>query len=170
MADSCVFCRIVVGSAPATIVREWDDAIAFLPVPDPCTDGHTLVIPLRHVESARHDPVVAGMVAARAAELAADMGPEDFNLAINSGPIAGQTVFHLHWHIVPRRDGDGLLMPWDARPRAVARLLDSCTAWRVEALAGREEIRRLKAEVGFVAEDSLAERTADAATGQDDES
>lgn len=105
--DECVFCRISAGIAPAQIIRIWDDAVAFTPL-NPCTPGHTLVIPRVHVASAQANPAVTGAVFRRAAELLGS----DANLITNSGLLAGQTVFHLHVHIVPRVAGDGLLLPW----------------------------------------------------------
>lgn len=166
LVSECVFCEIVVGAAPATIVREWDDAIAFVPL-GPCTDGHTLVIPTRHIAKASDDPLVAGTVVARAAELADDLGPGDFNLAVNNGPDAGQTVQHLHWHIVPRRPGDRLLMPWDAVPSGVRRLMDVNELHMRQRDEARAELARLRDELDGIAEDTRAERTADAASTQD---
>lgn len=105
----CMFCRIVDGDAPAEIVASWDDAIAIVPL-DPVTSGHLLVIPRTHVGDARTDPSVTGAVFARAAELAESL--PDFNLITNAGAKATQTVWHLHVHVVPRRNCDGLPLPW----------------------------------------------------------
>lgn len=107
MADACVFCAIVAGDAPATVVRRWSDAIAIVPL-GPVVDGHVLVIPTAHVRDALEDPEVTAAVARRAAEIA----PHPCNLIANVGPEATQTVWHLHWHVVPRADGDGLALPW----------------------------------------------------------
>lgn len=109
-AVRCVFCEIVAGTAPAAVVCKWSHAIAITPL-NPVTEGHTLVIPRDHVTDAREDPMVTGLVAVCAAELAARMGG-DFNLIVNAGPAATQTVWHLHWHVVPRRSDDGLALPW----------------------------------------------------------
>lgn len=123
--DDCVFCQIVAGTSPAVVVREWPDAIAFLPH-HPCTGdrypegyGHILVAPRVHVVDAIEDPIVSGVVAARAAELGqwlrAEHGWQDMNLIANAGRIAGQTVDHYHKHLVRRQLGDRLLMPWPQR-------------------------------------------------------
>lgn len=106
MAD-CVFCRIVAGSEPATVVRRWSDAIAIVPL-NPVVAGHVLVIPIRHVQDYLEDPAVTGMVAARASEIA----PHPSNLITSAGAEATQSVYHLHVHVVPRRENDGLALPW----------------------------------------------------------
>lgn len=111
MSDQpCVFCQIVAGEEPATVVREWPDAIAIVPL-EPVTDGHTLVLPRVHVRDITSDPMVAGMVMVRAAELA----ELPCNVIANAGAEATQTVWHLHLHIVPRRKNDRLSLPWDQR-------------------------------------------------------
>lgn len=124
MAD-CVFCSIVAGDAPATIVQRWSDAIAFVPR-GPCTGdrypegyGHILVVPHAHVVDAIEDEVVSAVVAARAAQLGqwlrAEHGWVDLNLVDNAGLYASQTVFHFHKHLVRRQLGDGLQLPWPQR-------------------------------------------------------
>lgn len=117
----CAFCEIAAGRAPATIVREWPDALAIVPR-NPVVDGHVLVIPRKHIAYPDQDPQVAGMAATRAAEWAwrqANGLPSqtDYNLIVNAGPNASQTVYHLHWHYVPRRPEDGLTLPWTGQPR-----------------------------------------------------
>lgn len=113
MNDDCVFCAIIDKREPATVICEWPDAMAIVPL-DPCTPGHVLVIPRAHVKDFSADPVVTGAVAARMAELGQDM--PDANAIFNKGPHGTQTQFHLHGHVVghvvPRREGDGLPLPW----------------------------------------------------------
>jgi histidine triad (HIT) family protein len=106
---SCVFCDILAGKAPATVVRSWSTAIAIKPL-DPVTEGHTLIIPATHVRDVSEDPEVSAMTMEAAAEYAAGVGP--CNVITSVGREATQTVFHLHIHVVPRRDGDGLALPW----------------------------------------------------------
>ncbi|MFD5588776.1 HIT family protein [Streptomyces sp. NPDC127063] len=118
MTDRCVFCEIVAGTAPATIVREWPDAMAIVPL-GPVTPGHVLVIPRQHVANVGEDPAVSGAAAARAAELAAELPAA--NVITSMGSAATQTVFHLHWHVVPRAEGDGLPLPWTPQQTAGAR-------------------------------------------------
>lgn len=117
MTNHCAFCAITAGTAPATIVREWDDAIAILPREDPqgrrgCTPGHTLVIPRAHVADAGTNPAITATVMRHAGELAGELPAA--NIITSLGADATQTVFHLHVHVVPRTKGDGLALPWSA--------------------------------------------------------
>jgi len=83
---------------------------------EPVTAGHMLFVPSLHVRTAREDPAVAGL----AFEAAARYGGwhrEEFILLANAGEQAEQSVFHLHVHYVPRREGDGLSFPWVKLPR-----------------------------------------------------
>jgi histidine triad (HIT) family protein len=105
----CVFCEIVAGQAPATVVQEWDDALAIVPL-GPVVDGHTLVIPKQHVADYGENPNVSAATMRRAAELAA--GEEPMNVITSRGREATQSVFHLHLHLVPRAENDGLALPW----------------------------------------------------------
>ncbi|MFD5395222.1 HIT family protein [Streptomyces sp. NPDC127097] len=108
----CPFCLIVCGRAPATVLRAWPDALAIRPRHGGVTAGHVLVIPRVHVADVAEDPVVSAATMLRAAELAAEAG--DCNVITSRGPAATQTVRHLHLHVVPRAEGDGLLLPWTA--------------------------------------------------------
>lgn len=108
---ACVFCRIVAGTAPATVVRRWSYAIAITPL-NPVTPGHVIVIPIVHVADVGVDPVVSAMTMAAAAELAAEH--TDCNVITSRGEEASQTIGHLHLHVVPRRKGDMLALPWTA--------------------------------------------------------
>lgn len=109
----CVFCDIAAGTASAVVVREWPDTIAIKPRGGVLTGGgHVLVIPRCHVATAIEDPTVSGLVAERAAQLAVELGWEDLNLIVNVGPYSSQTVLHLHWHMLRRRLGDRIALPW----------------------------------------------------------
>lgn len=110
--EACPFCLIAAGRGGARIVTQDTEAVAFYPL-NPVTEGHLLVIPREHVVNFMHKPQVTGLTAAFAAKLAADwMGGGDANLITSAGGYATQTVRHLHFHIVPRRRGDGLTLPW----------------------------------------------------------
>lgn len=98
------------GTAPATIVRTWDDVIAIRPRSGGVNDGHVLVLPRAHVTDAGADPAVSARTMACAAEVMAQHAAA--NIITSRGAAATQTVFHLHLHVVPRRDGDGLPLPW----------------------------------------------------------
>lgn len=110
MENTCAFCAITAGEAPAEVVREWPDALAIVPRGGGVTEGHVLVLPRTHVADAGTDPEVTAAVMRRAAELMA--GLPSANLITSKGSPATQTVFHLHVHVVPRRQGDDLSLPW----------------------------------------------------------
>lgn len=111
MTDTrCTFCAIIAGHVPADIVQTWPDSIAFRPL-DPVNDDHLLVVPRRHARDFGTDPFVAAATAARASELVDAMGG-DWNVIVNIGHLAGQSVFHLHLHLIGRTANDGLLFPW----------------------------------------------------------
>ncbi|QFU85727.1 HIT family protein [Amycolatopsis sp. YIM 10] len=106
---ACTFCAIAAGQAPATIVRQWPDTVAIRPRTG-VNAGHVLVVPRAHVTDMAADPAVAATTMARAAELAAEH--QAVNVITSRGSAATQTVFHLHIHVVPRTEGDGLPLPW----------------------------------------------------------
>lgn len=106
----CVFCKIVEGTAPATIVGKWSNAIAFKPL-DPVCEGHILVIPRTHVGDALTDPAVTAATMKRAAEWTA-RHCSDANILTSIGKPATQSIFHLHIHVVPRFADDQLMLPW----------------------------------------------------------
>ncbi|MGB7364289.1 MAG: HIT family protein [Rhodococcus sp. (in: high G+C Gram-positive bacteria)] len=130
----CVFCDIVAGRAPATVVYETDSVLAFLDI-RPVTRGHTLVVPKVHSSGlASLDPGVGGKVFAAGQTLAAAMrrstlAADGVNLAMNDGRAAFQTVFHTHLHVVPRHHGDrirfvaGMLTRRQSEPEATARAI-----------------------------------------------
>ena len=108
---ACVFCEIVAGRAPAIRIHEDDDYLAILDI-RPFTRGHTLVIPKRHSVDLTDTPAgtLTGMLAlgqriARATRISG-LAATGNNLAINDGKSAMQSVFHIHLHVIPRRDGD----------------------------------------------------------------
>lgn len=110
MAD-CIFCAIVAGDIPSRQVYADSNAVAFLDVA-PFTDGHTLVVPRRHVDDLLADPSVlselAPAISATATLLIDRLGADGLNLFQSSGAAAGQEVFHLHVHLVPRTAGDAV--------------------------------------------------------------
>jgi histidine triad (HIT) family protein len=106
---ACVFCGIIAGTEPAVIVRQWPDAIAFIPL-RPVVRGHSLVVPRVHVPDAVTNPAVTALTMGRAAELAAAYSAS--NIVTSVGSAATQSVFHLHLHVIPREAGDRLMLPW----------------------------------------------------------
>ncbi|MFW6107651.1 MAG: HIT family protein [bacterium] len=108
----CVFCKIVAGELPGHKVYEDDDVLAFLDI-TPMTRGHTLVIPKPHHRNLLETPPAAleSVTAAipRIAEAVVEATDADgFNVLQSNEPCAGQCVFHVHFHVVPRHEGDGL--------------------------------------------------------------
>ncbi len=117
MSD-CVFCKIIAKQIPAQIVFENESIIAFLDI-NPVHPGHTLVLPKTHVESFTDLPSeICGGVGATAQKLMKvfieKMGYEGANLIQNNGAAAGQVVPHVHFHVIPRKKGDGLVH-WPGR-------------------------------------------------------
>lgn len=108
--STCVFCDIIDGFPTATVAHRGVASIMFEPL-DPVTPGHLLVAPYRHVADAFEDPDVTGATMRDAATWAANYYP-NANLITSIGASATQSVRHLHIHIVPRREGDGLHLPW----------------------------------------------------------
>lgn len=109
MADDCPFCvRIGRGEYD----EEWVGAVSFPPL-NPVTPGHMLVVATEHVSDATSVPSTTAAVMYAAAYVADDLG-ENCNIITSVGPAATQTVEHLHIHVVPRRVGDGLALPWSA--------------------------------------------------------
>lgn len=119
-AADCIFCRIAAGQIPAQTVYESAAVLAFLDI-NPLSEGHTVVIPRAHAERLHElDPAAAAEVGRMLGELArrivAAVGAEGYNVLQNNGSAAGQVVPHVHFHIIPRRSGDGLGYRWLPRP------------------------------------------------------
>ena len=110
--SECVFCKIVRGSAPATKIFENEEVLVFLDK-QPITRGHMLVIPKKHAELLTEvdGQLIAEMFnAAKKVAIAArksKLGSRAVNYIIADGAEAGQEVFHVHIHVVPRYRGDG---------------------------------------------------------------
>jgi histidine triad (HIT) family protein len=121
MADpDCLFCKIVAGELPATIVAEDERTIAFMDI-NPATRGHALVIPRAHAADLHAiDPEDLRAVAVAAQELASRardrLDADGVNLLNSNGAAAWQTVFHFHVHVIPRYEGDPLRLPWVPGP------------------------------------------------------
>ncbi|GAB3237106.1 histidine triad nucleotide-binding protein [Micromonospora halotolerans] len=105
MGTDCLFCRIVTGEIPATIVRETATTLAFRDI-DPKAPTHVLVISKEHYADvatlAQGDPGLAGELLGTAAVVAEEEGltVDGFRLMFNTGPYGGQEVFHVHAHLL----------------------------------------------------------------------
>ena len=104
----CLFCRIVAGQIPATIVYQNDDVVAFKDI-TPQAPAHVLVVPRRHVASLNDlgpdDDALVGQMVRAAAAIAKDQGHADrgYRTVFNCNADAGQTVFHIHLHLLGGR-------------------------------------------------------------------
>jgi histidine triad (HIT) family protein len=116
----CPFCDyFVLGSPERRLAFDTlRQAVAFEPL-DPCTPGHTIVVPRHHARRLPELPIMArGMLWAHVTTiyeaLGVTSGAEGMNLVVQEGEAGGQSVEHLHVHLVPRRPGDGLGYRWTA--------------------------------------------------------
>jgi histidine triad (HIT) family protein len=117
MADpDCIFCKVLAGELPATIVDEDERTISFMDIA-PATRGHALVIPRAHsadllgVEA--EDLAAAALAAQRLARRMKErLRADGVNLLNSCGAVAFQTVLHFHIHVIPRYEGDSLRLPW----------------------------------------------------------
>lgn len=141
MSSGCVFCAVVAGSAPASMVYEDDEVVAFLDL-YPVHPGHTLVVPKRHVpDLVSCPPELAGKLMEVGARLAPAVvratSAAGFNIWTANGRAAGQEIFHLHLHILPRHESDsfGLRFPKGYPRQASRQELDLMAARIREALA-----------------------------------
>jgi histidine triad (HIT) family protein len=104
--EDCIFCNIARGDAPATVVNRADGVVAIEDI-NPRADVHLLIIPERHLETFRDISLLEEREAKRMLDFVADTarraGLQDYRVTIFVGPTAGQTVFHLHWHVLGGR-------------------------------------------------------------------
>jgi len=120
MPGDCLFCKIVAGGIPATIVGEDERTVAIMDI-NPATRGHVLVIPRMHaadlLEIEIEDLAACAVAAQRLALLMTErLDADGVNLVNSCGRDAWQTVFHFHLHVIPRYAGDPLRLPWTPEP------------------------------------------------------
>ena len=116
----CLFCQIVAGELPATVVGEDERTVSFMDI-NPATRGHALVIPREHaadlLEIGQEDLAAVAAAAKRLAACAKEaLGADGVNLINSCGAAAWQTVFHFHVHVIPRYRDDPLKLPWVPAP------------------------------------------------------
>ena len=117
MADeNCIFCKIIAGEIPSTAVYEDEDFRAILDV-NPAARGHVIILPKKHAENIFElEEAEAAKVFPIAKKIATALMKtyhcDGVNILQNNGEAAGQTVFHLHVHVVPRYYGDGVNIMW----------------------------------------------------------
>lgn len=111
--DNCIFCKIAKGEIPSDIVFEDDKIIAFKDL-NPIAPVHVLIIPKEHIASAmeinEENSAVVAHIFSRAGEIAEKLGIAEsgFRLVNNCGKDGGQTVFHLHFHLLGGKE-----LPWE---------------------------------------------------------
>lgn len=114
--NQCIFCKIANGEIPGATIYEDEDFMVILDL-NPASRGHALILPKQHYaniyelddETASKVFIVAKKLAARMTEV---LGCDGFNVLQNNGPVAGQTVFHFHVHLIPRYEGDSVGLTW----------------------------------------------------------
>jgi histidine triad (HIT) family protein len=137
MADrdpDCLFCKIVAGEIPATIVAQDERTVSFMDI-NPGTRGHALVVPRRHAadlgEVGEDDLAACALAAQRLARRAREaLGADGVSLMNSWGRDAWQTVFHFHIHVIPRYAGDPLRLPWTPAPGDEAEIAAAADALR----------------------------------------
>ncbi len=138
MSD-CIFCRIVAKQIPATIVREDERTLAFMDIGQ-VNPGHVLVAAKAHAENvyALEDEDAAAVfrsVACVARAIRDAFTPEGLSIYQANGKVAGQTVFHFHMHLVPRRAADGMEITWPVKNPARAILEENAAKIRARLSA-----------------------------------
>lgn len=102
-SPECLFCRIVAGEVPATVVHETESTLAFRDI-SPIAPTHVLVVPRNHhadaAALAAAEPAVAAELLTSAAAIAEAEGLSGYRLVLNTGEDGGQTVFHAHLHVI----------------------------------------------------------------------
>lgn len=126
MDQTCIFCRIAAGLAPAFVVEEDDRTMAFMDI-NPVSRGHVLVVPRQHstdLLDIQHEDLTATAATAQrvAIRISEVLHADGFNLLNCSGTAAWQTVFHFHIHVIPRYRHDGVRPPWPHLPGDLAEI------------------------------------------------
>jgi len=116
----CIFCKIIAGELPGTIVAEDERTVSFMDI-NPATRGHALVIPRAHARDLLDidpdDLAACAHAAQQLAQKATDaLGADGVNLLNACGATAWQSVFHFHIHVIPRYKDDPLRLPWVPGP------------------------------------------------------
>ncbi len=117
---TCVFCKIVAGQLPCFKLLEDDDTIAFMDI-NPVNPGHALAVAKGHWPTVDVIPAEVLAAVAKTAQRVAkavfkELKPNGVNLIQANGAGAGQSVPHLHIHIMPRRAGDAVALNWEPKP------------------------------------------------------
>ena len=114
--SNCIFCKIIAGEIPSRTVYEDEGYKAIMDV-SPASKGHVIVLPKNHASNVfeiSEEELAGAMIVAKkvAAMLKEKLGCDGVNILQNNGEAAGQTVFHLHVHVIPRYKGDTVNITW----------------------------------------------------------
>ena len=125
---NCIFCRIMAKEIPATVVHEDEHTLAFMDIGQ-VNPGHVLVAVKKHADNIYAlDEAQAAAVFRSAATVArairAAFEPQGLSVYQANGAAAGPTVFHLHIHLVPRYEGDGMALTWPVKNPPREKLLE----------------------------------------------
>ena len=110
MTDNCFFCRMLKNDTKKEILAQNELAVIIRDT-KPVSDGHSLIIPRRHVSSffdtsPEERMALMDLLDLTKEDLDRKFSPDDYNVGINDGPLAGQSIPHLHIHLIPRYRGD----------------------------------------------------------------
>lgn len=117
MSDNCIFCKIANGEIPSATLYEDEEFRVILDL-NPAAKGHTLILPKKHAANLFELPdetAAKALVLAKkiASTLKDGLHADGVNVLQNNGEAAGQTVFHFHMHVIPRKQGDTVNMTWE---------------------------------------------------------
>ena len=115
--DNCIFCKLANGEIPTATLYEDEDFRVILDA-SPAAKGHALILPKQHYANLYElDDSVASKVLVLAKKMITKMtdilGCDGYNIVQNNGEAAGQTVFHFHMHLIPRKAGDQAVPEWE---------------------------------------------------------
>ena len=122
--ENCIFCKLANGDIPTATLYEDDDFRVILDA-GPASKGHALILPKEHYANLYElDDELAAKVMVLAKKMITKLtdvlGCDGYNIVQNNGEAAGQTVFHLHMHLIPRYDGDNVQIKWTPGTEAEA--------------------------------------------------
>ena len=114
--DSCIFCKIANGEIPSATLYEDEDFRVILDL-GPASKGHALILPKQHFKDlCEADPSLTAKILPLAGKIGkamkTELGASGFNVVQNNGASAGQTVFHLHVHVIPRYEDGPVMVSW----------------------------------------------------------
>jgi len=123
---SCIFCKIIAGEIPCFKLYEDDRVLSFMDI-NPFNEGHCLVLTKAHAENlySADESDLAGCIRAAkkvATAVSRVVAPDGLNLVQANGAGAGQTVFHFHIHVFPRKTGDNASFDWGHQPGDMERI------------------------------------------------